>query len=165
MEFGRGANIRPPRLYWRTCSEECARRLRAANCRKTYLERYGVENAFQSAVAKAKSAETKSRRHWDPSYSNPEKRKATCLAKYGADSNMRSEKGLAEYKAGMKAAYGVEFLMQSAEVRAKAVRTCMRKYGRPDVSTPETVSKRRRTCLERHGVSAPMRSPTIRCAA
>jgi hypothetical protein len=164
-EFGRGTNVKRPRLYRRTCSGECARRLRAVNGGSTCMEKYGVGNVFQAGFAKEKSARTKELRYGDPAWNNPEKRRLACLAKYGADSNMRSAKGLAEYRAGMKNAHGVEFPMQSGNIRRKAAETCMRRYERPDIQTPETVAKRARTCLGRYGVKTPMQSPEIRRAA
>ena len=65
------------------------------------------------------------------SIESTEKRKQTCLKKYGVDHNMKSEIGLAKYKAGMQKKYGVDFNFKRKDFRQQARSTKLKRYGSP----------------------------------
>lgn len=53
--------------------------------RKTCLERYGVENFFETEKFKEKSKNSKLERYGDDSFNNLEKNRQTCMERYGID--------------------------------------------------------------------------------
>lgn len=58
-----------------------------------------------------------------------QKRRATCLAKYGTDSFFKTEEFKQKVKQTNLARYGTEYATQAAEVRAKQQNTLLTKYG------------------------------------
>ena len=59
-----------------------------AKARKTCIERYGVEFASQNEDIKQKQYKTCYERYGDPFYNNQEKSKQTCIEKYGVSNPM-----------------------------------------------------------------------------
>lgn len=90
-----------------------------AQLKQTNLKKYGCENVFQAEEIKVKLAQTKLQRYGDSTFVNPEKTKQTCLTKYGAISVSGLPEIIEKKKQTCLAHFGVEFPMQSAEVRAK----------------------------------------------
>lgn len=58
---------------------------RIGKSRTTNLQRYGVENFYESEEFKIKSKKTKLERYGDEYYNNQDKRKETCIERYGVD--------------------------------------------------------------------------------
>jgi glucan-binding YG repeat protein len=82
--------------------------------KSTNLEKYGVENPFQSEEVK-------------------EKGKATCLEKYGVENPFQSEEVKEKIKATCLEKYGVENPSQNSEI---AERTSKASYSRKDYTLP-----------------------------
>jgi hypothetical protein len=102
------------------------------NMRSSMLEKYGVENFSQSDIAKSKIKAV--------SQETIEKRKRTCLEKYG-----------------------VENPFQSPEIIEKSKQKIIEKYGYygGQLHTKNAQEKRKRTCLEKYGVENPLQSKKI----
>ena len=82
-----------------------------------------------------------------------EKRKETCLEKYGVDHHMKSEVGKEAVKAAMQEKYGVDYPLQSEEVKEKMRQTCQERYGVDNImDVPEVKSKVAQTMMDRYGV-------------
>lgn len=102
------------RGYREFCSLRCAGNDEKTKqkVKQTCLERYGVENAFQSEEIQSKF-------------------KQTCLEKYGVENPFQSEKIKERIKKVNKENLGVDYPMQSKKVRNKSKKTCLDKYGVP----------------------------------
>jgi len=100
------------RGYREFCSHECAdgSHLVRERRKQTTVERYGVENVFQSDEKKAKS-------------------KQTLLERYGVDHQMRSPEVLERVKATNVERYGVEWQITSSGTRAAIIETFDQRYG------------------------------------
>ena len=103
-------------IIWNTyCSMSCsksknARKIQHDKMKQTNLERYGVENAFQSELIK-------------------DKIKQTCLEKYGVENAAQSEVIKDKMKKTCLEKYGVESVSQSNIIQEKAKLTCLKHYG------------------------------------
>ena len=75
--------------YSRTCSEKCHHKLVKEKSKQTILERYGVENAFQSEQIKDKIKQTNLEKYGVENVTQTKevrnKMKKTCLEKYGSE--------------------------------------------------------------------------------
>lgn len=114
------------------------------------------------------------------------KRRKTCLERYGVENNSQSDEYKAKFKATMLQRYGVEHALQSSRFKKKSQDTCIERYGvsnvwnRPDVrqrmmdSTCEldedghyrrkkdVSDKIAKTCLEKYGSENPFSNETVR---
>lgn len=86
--------------YKDCCSKECSDKYRFQKRTQTNLEKYGVENPFQSEEVKKKI-------------------KQTFIEHYGVDNNMKCESGKTSYKKSMKKKYGVEWPLQDKNILDK----------------------------------------------
>jgi len=106
-----------------------------------------------------------------------EKRKATCLEKFGSVSNLSTKEHRDAVKAGNIKKYGVDHHMNRAEVKEKMKNTMLYKYGVENISQSEDIKlkkeatslinygdthhnktdigkkERKDTCMEKYGVS------------
>lgn len=140
--------------------------------KQTCLEKYGVEYSGQSKQKKEKSIKT-----WIMKYGvdNPrkakfvkekiykyfqnknriktiiQKRKQTCLEKYGVEYSSQDENIKNKTKQTCLEKYGVEYSWQNENVKNKIKKTCLEKYG---VEHFNNLQKRKQTCLEKYGVSS-----------
>lgn len=120
------------------------------------------------------------------SLSVKEKRKKTCLEKYGVEHESKCEAIKEKKRETCKSHYGVEHPMQSDEVRKKSMetnianigvscpfesdavkqksrKTCMSKYGVEHHSKAEAVKeKKRNTSIEHYGVDCPLKSDEVK---
>ena len=107
-----------------------------------------------------------------------EKRKQTCLEKYGVD-NVRKSKNvikatkqsklekygdenytnLEKNKQTCLEKYGVEYVLQSKKVREKGKQTCRKKYNDKNYNNRKKFKK---TCLNKFGVETPFKSSNIK---
>ena len=103
-------------IIWNTyCSMECsksknARKIQKERYIRTCLEKYRVENAFQSEQVK-------------------DKIKQTCLEKYGVENAAQSEVIKDKMKKTCLEKYGCEYALQSGIVKDKIKQTCLKRYG------------------------------------
>jgi len=102
--------------------------------KQTNLDRYGVENPFQSELVKNKS-------------------KQTNLDRYGVENPFQSELVKNKSKQTNLDRYGVEYISKSQEIKDKKRQTCIDKYGVANVGLiPSSIEKRKQTNLDRYGV-------------
>ena len=92
-----------------------------------------------------------------------EKRKKTCLERYGVDNYSKTS----EYKQRIKSTclerYGVEYSWQSKECKEKIKETCLERYGVDSPQKSKSIKeKSKETCLERYGVDNPAKSNDIK---
>lgn len=91
----------------------------------TLEERYGkgVTNVFQVESIKEKCGDTREEKYGNRNYRNMEKVAETCLEKYGSKSVLSSKYGKKRIKETNLRKYGVEYAVQSSEIRSKMHRT------------------------------------------
>ena len=103
-------------IIWNTyCSMECsksknARKIQKERYIRTCLEKYRVENPYQSEQVK-------------------DKIKQTCLEKYGVENAAQSEVIKDKMKKTCLEKYGCEYALQSGIVKDKIKQTCLKRYG------------------------------------
>jgi hypothetical protein len=109
----------------------------------TNLEKYGVENVFQSAFIK-------------------DKIKKTNLITFGVDNPNKNKMVREKIRKTNLLKYGVEFPLQNLEIYEKAKSTWREKYcvDNPRKS-PKIVEKARKTNLEKYGVTHPKKNEEI----
>ena len=139
--------------------------------KQTCLERYGVENPSYNPDVIEKIRETKSnhteeekaaiRKKMSDAWTNMSeerlhqvnnKRRETCLIKYGVDNPRKCEEIKQKTKATLMKTYGVDCTLKIPEVRNKANNTMLDRYGTVNVNAVKEIqAKARKTCLERYG--------------
>lgn len=124
--------------------------------KKTCLNKYGVENPFQSEGIKQKIAKTNLEKYGDTSYARTpecrEKMKRTCLERYGVEYNSQTEEYKIKFKETCLERYGVENPFQSKECKEKSRQTCLEKYGSEIYTkTDEYKERYKNTCQEKYG--------------
>lgn len=81
------------------------------------------------------------------------KRKETCLEKYGVDSPKKVEEFIEKGIQTCLKKYGTENPQQNIEIRQKTIETCQERYGGPaPASSQEIQSKMKKTTNDRYGV-------------
>jgi hypothetical protein len=92
-----------------------------------------------------------------------EKRKETCMEKYGVDHHMKCDIGKDAVKAAMQEKYGVDYPLQAEEVKEKMRETCQERYGVDNVmDVPEVKAKMAQTMMDRYGVEHYNQLPEMR---
>ena len=87
-----------------------------------------------------------------------EKRKKTCLEKYGVEFAAQSEQTLEAYKKTCLERYGTEHFSNREKFKA----TMMKRYGYVGLKcTPEVIAKLKKTYLQRYGDEYPMKMKSI----
>ena len=135
--------------------------------KKTCLEKYGVENAFQSTEAQEKHKQTCLQKYGVENISQladvKEKKKQSSLKRYGVENPNQSQEVKNKIKATCLERYGVENFLQSDEAKEHYKATCLEKYG---VEHPSRVieiqEKRKQTCLEKYGVENPNQATEVK---
>jgi hypothetical protein len=134
------------------------------------LEKYGVENYFQSEDFKEKSKKTLHEKYGVENISkNPEmkqkikvKLKEANQKKFGVDFLMQSKEFRDKAKQTNIERYGVDNIMKLAKFREKAYQTCIQKYGiDPYEMYKIFLEKAQKTNLERFGYTNPMYNKEI----
>lgn len=77
------------------------------------FKKYGVEHALQNADLYAKAVKTKESFYEDENYNNSEKRKQTCVTKYGVENYRQSSEYAEKYKETCMKKYGVDHASKS----------------------------------------------------
>ena len=120
--------------YNKTCSKDCMKKSIVLTFKKTSLEKYGVENPFQSKSIK-------------------EKIKRTNLKKYGVEYPSQSKIIRQKIKQSTLEHYGVENPNQSKIVQGKSKKTNLERYGAENPFASNIIKERiKNTMLERYGV-------------
>lgn len=150
-----------PTLYCRNCQLKISAKGKdgiSANekRKKTCLERYGVENTFQSPEKKEKIKQTCMERY---GYENAaqvptikEKAKRNNLEKYGVTCTLNTEENIKKKKATWIEHYGVDNPNKSSLIREKTKQTNIEKYGADYyLQTEECKHRSMATKLEKYG--------------
>lgn len=109
----------------------------------------------------------------DPAVTN--KRKETCLDRFGATSPMGCPQVKEKFTNTMKDRYGVDWAMQSVELRSRAAEACLHRYGSENFassshwagtercreSSVRAQKAREATMLRRYGVTSPLQIPEV----
>ena len=120
--------------YNKTCSKDCMKKSIVLTFKKTSLEKYGVENPFQSKYIK-------------------EKIKRTNLKKYGVEYPSQSKIIRQKIKQSTLEHYGVENPNQSKIVQGKSKKTNLERYGAENPFASNIIKEKiKQTNLERYGV-------------
>jgi len=86
-----------------------------------------------------------------------EKRKNTCLEKYGVENIFSNKEVQLKIKKTCLEKYGVENPTQSKQTQEKKKKTCLEKYGVEHATqSKQTQEKKKNTCLEKYGVECPL---------
>lgn len=135
--------------YSKFCSRRChnnyypLKTQRVTACKEYNLKKHGVEFAMQRPDVK-------------------EKRRQTCLKKYGHSSNMFTKEFKEKRKQTNLTKYGVENVFSSKDIISKIRKTNIKKYGFPCSSQSEIVKdKFKQTCLKKYGVEHAMQNPEL----
>lgn len=111
---------------------------------KSNLEKYGVENVYQSEIFKNKI-------------------KQTNLEKYGFESASSTPEFKEKVRNTSLRKYGTTSTLQSKEVREKAKVTSLKKFGNENPSSSQIIKdKVKQTNLKRHGVEYNLQIPEVR---
>jgi len=132
--------------YNKTCSIKCGANHpeRSIKTITTNLERYGVENVYQSETIK-------------------EKIKETNLKNIGVEYNTQSKEFKKHCKKLNLERYGVESYSQTQEFRDKIKSTSLEKYGVEHVTQSQAFKdKLKETNLKKYGVDHQFKNPSVR---
>ena len=150
------------------CSYKCSGRSpeRLEKVKKTTLERYGVENAFQSKEIQEKQKKTCVEKYGVENVFQSEdikdKIKQTNLERYGVEFIYQSDEIKEKLKKSNLEKYGVEYSSQRKEVREKTEKTNLEKYGsKAPAQNKQVVEKMKKTCLEKYGVDCTLKVDEI----
>lgn len=146
--------------------------------KQTVLEKYGVENVSKSKEVRKKISEkvkmahlkrheeiidktkkTKLEKYDNENYVNIEAAKQTNLEKYGVENYSKTEEYKIKIKVTNMKKRGVEYPIQSNEVKDLIKKNNLEKYGVENISQlPEVKEKVKQTFLNHYGVDHPSKS-------
>ena len=134
--------------------------------KQTNLEKYGVENPSQSEEVKAKVRETCMEHYGTSSHLQSkeikERIRQTNIEKYGVPSAMQSEEVKEKSRKTSLERYGTLYPLQSEEVKETLRKSNLDKYRVENVSQVEEIKrKREETFLKNYGVTSPLKSEEI----
>lgn len=114
-------------------SEEAYREASAKKLKNISMEKYGVENLFQSQIVKEKSKETMQKKYGvsHPSESTDIliKRKQTMVDRYGVEHALQSPDSKNKFIKTMRERFGVEYALQSDAVQEQMRKKFAEQYG------------------------------------
>ena len=155
--------------YREFCSHECANGSDDVRDRRkqTTIEKYGVENVFQSPEKRAKSRATIQKRYGvDHQMHVPavlEKIRATNNERYGTEWQIASEPTRDSAAATNVQRYGHENVFSSPEIRARITGSMQERFGTDwALQAEENKAKARRTMEKRYGAPYAAQVPEIR---
>lgn len=172
------------------CGKEALRQKNKANAKerlekakKTNLEKYGVENPYQSEEIKQKIrktsierhggiglaskeiaekvAKTKEEKYGDSTFTNREKCKKTVQERYGVDNVYASKEVLEKKKQLYIKHYGVDNPLKSKEIRDKIKKTNIEKYGTENPNAFGT-KKYKQSMINKYGVENSYQIPKVK---
>lgn len=134
--------------------EKCTKINRTLNYKKTCLEKYGVENLFQSDKIKQTIKNTNLKKYGveNPTYSNEirQKTKQKCFEKYGVEHTCQLPHVINKKNNVMIQKYGVKHPLQSEIGQNNFKKTCLEKYGFENPQqNPEIAEKTSKNILKR----------------
>lgn len=131
---------------------------------ETYRQKWGADHPMQTSEGMALMQAGIARNHdGDPYFQNPEKRKQTCLEKYGTEYYLQSEDCKKKTKETNLRKRGVDHHSKSPEVIKKREKTCMEKYNSPNVFSSEYgMKKLRETMIAKYNVENPSQVPEFK---
>lgn len=130
--------------YKKWCSSQCANK----------LDEVKQKNA--ESVANAMSKKTKKEKK-----QINEKRKETCLERYGVEFAAQTEEAKQKIRETNLERYGVDNPNKSKEIRTKTKKTCEERYGGIGTGSPMLAAKIEQTMLERYGAKLPLQNKEI----
>jgi hypothetical protein len=153
-------------MYENFYCKPCSGKVTYEKTKKTCLEKYGVENVFQSNSHKEKIKNTCLEKYGTDNIMKnkdvQEKIKKTCMEKYGVEHFVQSDNQKEKSKKTCVERYGSEYALSSKEVQNKRKDTCLQKYGVENVlQHVDIIEKIRTTCLEKYGVEHPLQNKEI----
>lgn len=129
------------------CCTECIYKLRDKKSTETSLKKYGVTHPTKNKTINNDILE---------------KRKITCLEKYGVEYASSSPIIKDKVKQKCLEKYGVEYAFQSDEVKQKIKDTCKERYGTEwTFQNEEAKTKYCETCLKKYGVNNTFLIPEV----
>jgi len=121
-------------------------------CTKSYIKTF--RQIYEKSRAYCRECTAKIRQ---------DKRKQTCLAKYGVDNHNKCKYIQDKRKQTCLKKYGVEHNSQSQQIKQKKLNTCMEKYGVENVfKLEETKEKSKKTCIDKYGLPFSNQVPQIK---
>lgn len=125
--------------------------------KQTYLERYGVDNPSKLKEVREKAKQTMIKKYGVPAASMldefKEKAKQTYIKKYGVSSPTKLENVKEKQRQTCLNKYGVKYASSTPEFREKVKQTCLNKYGATTYTqTKEFKEKSKQNCLNKYGV-------------
>ena len=146
--------------YLLHCSKDCATKDKNTLIKRkeTCINRYGVENIFQSNEKKQKIKETLKEKygveHPLQSIEIRQKYKNTSKERYGVENYSSLSECRNKVKQTNVEKYGVEYYQQSEEYKKSVRKTSLKKYGVEHFTqTPEYKEKLKSVMIERYGVA------------
>lgn len=160
------------RKFKEFCSKQCANSSGVIRIRReqTMLDRYGVENAYQSKEIQQKIKDTNMKRFGveNPSSSQKikQKRRKTFLRRYGVESPMESEELREKQKQSLQKAHGSDNPAKVDKFKAKAKETNIKRYGAANPMQNKQVAEKCKqngiaACMEKYGVPNAMLNPEV----
>jgi DNA-directed RNA polymerase subunit RPC12/RpoP len=128
---------------------------------KTNLEKYGVENVFQSEEIKQRIKDTNLEKHGVDHHMKVkeilQKTMDTNMKKYGIEFAFHSKESFDKIHETCVKRYGVEYPLQCEHIREKVIETCRQNLGVDYPFQSEKIRKKsRETCLDKYGVEHPL---------
>jgi len=128
-------------------------------CKKTCLEKYGVDNPMKSKIVKDKLKSSLLEKYGVDHYSKTEeykeKFKSTCVEKYGVENPFSSDEIKYKIINTNIEKFGVEYPQQSLDIKIKSEETNLKKYGFKKFSqTEECKLKVINSNIEKFGVNS-----------
>ena len=154
---------------YRYCSKNCLCLLDVApeKRKQTNMERYGVENTFQSEEKKQKIKQTSLEKygteHHLQNQEIREKQKQTNVLRYGAKNPLQNQEIREKQKQTVLEKYGVKNIGLHTDTKDKVRQTNLEKFGTEYASQNLKIKdKVRQTNLEKFGTEYALQSPIIR---
>jgi len=154
-------------LSSKVCSYVCGIKLRQENIKKANLEKYGVENTFQSESVKSKIRDTNISKYGveNPAQCRMLRDKAvrTCIERYGVDNPAKLPEMVARGVETSLQRYGTRNPQQSVEVKSKTSKTVQERYGHKTyLQSEDYKEKTRLTNIKKYGHENVFKSSDIR---
>lgn len=124
---------------------------------KTWLEKYGVDNPRKAECIKKKI--TKYFKDKDKVAQILEKRKQTCIKKYGVEVSSQANSVKNKFKKTCLKKYGVNHPWKSNKIKQEIKETIKNRYGEHKELICQKIKE---TCLERYGVEYSSQIPEVR---
>ena len=130
--------------YFDYCSSKCVNN--DPNIRdkidNTKMKKYGYKNNTQSEYYKKLNSNIWKNKNDIEILEIVEKRKQTCLKKYGADNPMKIEETKEKIKETNRIVYGTDYGLQNFDVINKRKQTCLEKYGVENIFQNEKIKQK-----------------------